>query len=49
MRGSINQPLEIIIDAGSNIGSQAIRLINLNPKLKKIICIEPDTENCNFM
>ena len=48
MRGSINQPLEIIIDAGSNIGSQAIRLINLNPKLKKIICIEPDTENCNL-
>jgi FkbM family methyltransferase len=48
MKGSINQPLEIIIDAGSNIGSQAIRLINLNPKLKKIICIEPDTENSNL-
>lgn len=48
MKGSINQPIEIIIDAGSNIGSQAIRLINLNPKLKKIICIEPDTENCNL-
>ena len=48
IKGSINQPLEIIIDAGSNIGSQAIRLINLNPYLKKIICIEPDTENSNL-
>lgn len=48
MKGSINQPLEIIIDAGSNIGSQAIRLVNLNPKLKKIICIEPDADNSNL-
>ena len=48
MKGSINHPLEIIIDAGSNIGSQAVRLINLNPQLKKIICIEPDVESSNL-
>lgn len=48
MKGSINHPFETIIDAGSNIGSQSIRFVNLNPKLKKIICIEPDTESYNL-
>ncbi len=42
IKGTVNQPIEIIIDAGSNIGSQAIRFINLNQDVKKIICIEPD-------
>lgn len=42
IKGTTKQPIEIIIDAGSNIGSQAIRFINLNQNLKKIICIEPD-------
>lgn len=42
IKGTLNQPIEIIIDAGSNIGSQAIRFINLNQDVKKIICIEPD-------
>jgi FkbM family methyltransferase len=45
LKGTNEQPIEIIIDAGANIGSQAIRFANLNPKLKKIICIEPDIEN----
>jgi len=45
IKGTTEQPIEIIIDAGANIGSQAIRFVNLNPKLKKIICIEPDIEN----
>jgi len=45
VKGSLNYPIEYVVDAGSNIGSQAIRLINLNSKLKKIICIEPDTES----
>jgi len=45
IKGTTEQPIEIIIDAGANIGSQAIRFANLNPKLKKIICIEPDIEN----
>ena len=42
LKGTVKQPIEIIIDAGSNIGSQALRFINLNSNLKKIICIEPD-------
>lgn len=45
IKGTVNQPIEVIIDAGANIGSQTIRLINFNPKLKKIICIEPDNES----
>lgn len=45
IRGTTKQPIEIIIDAGSNIGSQTLRFINLNPNLKKIICIEPDVGN----
>ena len=48
VKSSLNHPIEYVIDAGSNIGSQAIRLINLNPRLKKIICIEPDTESCKL-
>lgn len=48
INGSINNPIEIIIDAGANIGSQSIRLINSNPKIKKIICIEPDVESYNL-
>ena len=35
IKGTVKQPIEIVIDAGSNIGSQAIRFINLNPKIKK--------------
>lgn len=45
IRGSFTKPIDTIIDAGANIGSQSIRLINLNQNLKKIICIEPDTES----
>ena len=45
IKGTVKQPIEIVIDAGSNIGSQAIRFINLNPKIKKMICIEPDSSS----
>ncbi len=45
IRGTVKQPIEVVIDAGSNIGSQAIRFINLNPKIKKMICVEPDTSS----
>ena len=45
IKSTLNQPMEYAIDAGANIGSQAIRFLNLNPKIKKIICVEPDTEN----
>ena len=45
IKGTPNQPIETIIDAGANIGSQAIRLINFNSKLKNIICIEPDVDS----
>jgi FkbM family methyltransferase len=33
------------IDVGANIGSQAVRFLNINKNIKKIICIEPDNEN----
>jgi FkbM family methyltransferase len=48
LKDTISQPIEIIIDAGANIGSQAIRFANLNSRLKKIICIEPDTANAEI-
>lgn len=45
IKGTVHQPIETIIDAGANIGSQAIRLINFNSELKNIICIEPDGDS----
>ena len=45
VKSTLNQPMEFVIDAGANIGSQAIRFVNLNPQIKKIICVEPDIEN----
>ncbi len=45
IKSTLNQPMEFVIDAGANIGSQAIRFVNLNPQIKKIICVEPDIEN----
>jgi FkbM family methyltransferase len=48
LKDTVSQPIETIIDAGANIGSQAIRFVNLNSRLKKIICIEPDTANAEI-
>jgi len=48
IKGTVNYPMEFIIDAGANIGSQAIRFLNLNSKVKKIICIEADIENAKL-
>jgi len=45
VKSTLNQPMEFVIDAGANIGSQAIRFVNLNPQIKKIICVEPDIDN----
>ena len=42
------QPLEYFIDAGANIGSQTIRIVNLNKNIKKIACIEPDIESAKI-
>ena len=44
IKGSLNQPIEFVIDAGSNIGSQTVRFLYLNKEIKKIICIEPSID-----